>query len=176
VDLPAIDGGTLAGDDSSWSGSAAFSSAPDTAISELSGGSRMVWERSSAPLRAQAPMEFKFVVQDKNGSPVVDLEPYMGMAGHAEFVRSDFSVFAHVHPAGSVSMAALELAQNSIPGDAPSMASSMPGMMSIPNTSGGLSSEVRFPYGFPQRGNYRIFVQIKREGRVETGAFDAQVE
>ena len=38
----------------------------------------------------------------------------MGMAGHAEFVRSDLSVFAHVHPAGSVSMAALELAQGDV--------------------------------------------------------------
>ena len=33
----------------------------------------------------------------------------MGMAGHAEIVRSDRSVFAHIHPDGSVAMAALEL-------------------------------------------------------------------
>jgi hypothetical protein len=39
-----------------------------------------------------------------------------------------------------------------------------------------LPPEVRFPYGFPQAGDYRIFVQIKRGGRVETGVFDARVE
>jgi len=39
-----------------------------------------------------------------------------------------------------------------------------------------LSSVVSFPYGFSQPGEYRIFVQIKQAGRVQTGVFDAQVE
>jgi hypothetical protein len=34
---------------------------------------------------------------------------------------------------------------------------------------------VSFPYGFPTAGHYRIFVQMKHGGTVETGAFDAQV-
>jgi hypothetical protein len=38
------------------------------------------------------------------------------------------------------------------------------------------SPEVSFPYGFPKAGLYRIFVQIKRSGRVQTGVFDAHVE
>jgi hypothetical protein len=103
------------------------------------------------------------------------------MAGHAEFVRSDLSVFAHVHPAGSVSMAALELAQEGLPGSvdsaqAPmSMPMPMPTSMPMPD-SGPLPPEVRFPYGFPQPGDYRIYVQVKRAGRVETGVFDAHVE
>jgi hypothetical protein len=89
------------------------------------------------------------------------------------------SVFAHLHPAGSVSMAALELAQNGLPNGAGSvqeaMPKSMPMSMPMPE-SGLLSPEVRFPYGFPKPGDYRIFVQIKRAGRVETGVFDAHVQ
>ncbi len=36
-------------------------------------------------------------------------------------------------------------------------------------------ANVTFPYGFPQLGEYRLFVQVKRAGQVETGVFDARV-
>jgi hypothetical protein len=87
----------------------------------------------------------------------------MGMAGHAEFVKSDFSVFAHVHPAGSVPMASLLVAQKDF-GSSTHHSSMHP-----------LTDEVSFPYGFPQAGDYRLFVQIKRHGEVETGVFAAHV-
>jgi hypothetical protein len=181
VDLPQIDGKPLSGDDSSWSGAPLASAAGDSKISQLPDGGRMVWQRPDTPLQAKAALNFRFTVEDKDGKPVQDLEPYMGMAGHAEFMRSDLSVFAHVHPAGSVSMAALELAQSGLASapnvtqaTAPSAAQTAMAM-SMPS-SGPLQAEVSFPYGFPQPGNYRIFVQIKRSGRVETAAFDAYVQ
>jgi hypothetical protein len=143
-------------------------------------GGRIVWQRPAIPLKAGVPLEFTFAVQDKDGRPVRDLEPYMGMAGHAEFVRSDLSVFAHLHPAGSVSMAALELAQGGLSSAADSvqmpMSMPMPTMSMPTQEAGPLPPEVRFPYGFPRAGDYRIFVQIKRGGRVETGVFDAHVQ
>jgi hypothetical protein len=181
IDLPQITGKSLAGDDSAWTGAPliAPTAAVDSTISRLPDGGRIVWQHPPGPLKAGAPFEFTFGVQDKDGRPVQDLEPYMGMAGHAEFVRSDLSVFAHVHPAGSVSMAALELAGGGMQNPAASTASSesMAMPMSVPMAdSGPLPPEVRFPYGFPQPGDYRIYVQIKRAGRIETGVFDAHVQ
>jgi hypothetical protein len=177
VDLPEIKGAALTGDDSSWAGAPLASSAEasqDLTVAQLPGGGRIVWQHGAGALRANVSTNFKFSVQGKDDQPVQDLEPYMGMAGHAEFVRSDFSVFAHIHPAGSVSMAALELAQAGLTNAPPGMPGSM--AMAAPTPSGPLPPEVSFPYGFPQPGDYRIFVQVKHAGQVETGVFDAHVQ
>jgi hypothetical protein len=96
-------------------------------------------------------------------------------------VRSDCSVFAHIHPAGSVSMAALQLAQASLPpapprANEPQLANQRDSHPAMEMTVNASSPEVSFPYGFPKAGLYRIFVQIKRSGHVQTGVFDAHVE
>lgn len=184
VDLPQIANGTpLSGDDTSWFGAPITSSANQT-VAQLADGGRIVWDVPLGPLKANVAVNFKFTVQDQSGKPAQDMEPYMGMAGHAEFVRNDFTVFAHVHPAGSVSMAALDLAEASLPGattstqDATptSMTMSRPTTMPMPASSSPIPPEVSFPYGFPQPGDYRIFVQIKRGGHVQTAVFDAHVQ
>src|ERR1700676_116197 len=178
VDLAQISGKPLAGDDSTWTGTALATKAADASVAQLADGGRIVWEKGSGPLVANTAMAFKFRVEDKDGKPAKDMEPYMGMAGHAEFVSSDMSVFAHIHPAGSASMAALELA-NGVPKgneaitDQYAMPTVMPMPMPMPTP---VSPEVSFPYGFPRAGEYRIFIQIKRSGQVETGVFDAHVQ
>jgi hypothetical protein len=175
AEFPPISGKPMMGDDSSWSGEPLLPTQQHSSLSQLPDGTRIRWDRANGPLKSNVAMDFKFSVQDKDGKPVADMEPYMGMAGHAEFVRSDFSVFAHVHPSGSVAMASLELAQASLLGEASSMPA---GMVMAGNTalSGALPPVVSFPYGFPQPGDYRIFVQVKRGEQVETGVFDAHVD
>jgi hypothetical protein len=77
----------------------------------------------------------------------------------------DGSTFAHVHPSGSVPMASFAALEGDRPAD-PHAGHQM---------TGG-ATEVAFPYGFPRAGDYRIFVQVKRAGRIETGVFDARAE
>jgi hypothetical protein len=179
ITLPEVAGKPLEGDDATGAGPPISRADPNATIAQLADGSRMVWLRDPGPLHARRAMFFRFRLEDADGSPAKDMELYMGMPGHAAFVRKDRSVFAHVHPSGSVPMAALSLTQNAGDGGP-----SMPGMAGMAGMAGmdhsgmlrALPPEVSFPYGFPKPGDYRIYVQVKRGGKVETGIFDARVE
>ncbi len=160
VNLPAVTGESLSGDDAG-----SFELSPVDKVALLSGGYRMVWQRDDHPLKADQPYWFRFRVEDKDGKPAADLEPYMGMAAHAVFLSTDGNTFAHVHPAGSVSMAAVNLVEGR---------KANAGMENMNHASP--SAEVSFPYGFPKPGDYRIFVQVKRAGKIETGQFVAKVD
>ena len=182
IDLPNVPGVSLTGDNSEASthpipNDASLSSS-NTDVTEkgdidtLSDGYRMVWERGPVPLSANHFVWLRFRLEDPQGKPASDVEPYMGMAGHAEIIRSDRSVFAHVHPDGSVAMAALELTQKNSATPAIGNGSAM---MAMQMPMDKMSTEVSFPYGFPKAGEYRIFVQIKRAGHIETGVFDTEI-
>jgi len=143
---------------------------------KLPDGYVMVWDRPSV-ITANTAYTFRFHVLDANGEPATDMQPYMGMAGHAAFVKTDGTVFAHTHPEGSAAMAALMLAN----GNNSSSATAETGMnmdmgMDMGQHDAPMSNTVEFPYGFPSSGRYRIFVQMKHGTTIETGAFDASVE
>lgn len=175
MEIPQVTpGAPLGPDDAAAAGTPVTQADAQRTVSPLSGGYRMVWARDAAQLKATRAYLFRFRVEDAGGKPAQDLEHYMGMPGHAEFVRDDFQVFAHVHPSGSAPMAALSIAQSQVNGGNASDTQSMAGMHAMHGS--GLPAEVSFPYGFPGPGQYRIFVQVKRAGKVETGIFDARVE
>ena len=173
TDVPQVNGKALTGDDSAWSGPALAPQPSESTVAQLGDGGRLVWAKPREAIAANIALDLKFKIEDKDGNPARDVEPYMGMAGHAEIVGSDFSTFAHIHPAGSVSMAALELANSQIPSAPKGL---LTGQMAMPGGSAPLPPEVSFPYGFPKAGIYRIFVQIKRAGQIETGVFDVHVQ
>jgi len=135
---------------------------------KLPDGYTMHWDKPAA-ISANTALTLRFTLLDPTGKPATDMQPYLGMAGHAAFVKTDGTAFAHTHPDGSAAMPAVMLAQAS--SSAGSMAS-MPGM-AMPAEP--LSPTVEFPYGFPSSGRYRIFIQMKHGSTVETGVFDAEV-
>ena len=137
---------------------------------KLPDGYAMLWDRPEAIVANQA-YSFRFHLRDPAGQPATGMQPYLGMAGHAAFVKTDWTTFAHTHPEGSAAMPAMMLA-NAEGGSS--------AMGSMAGSEGGdrvepVSSTVEFPYGFPSPGRYRIFVQMKHGSTVETGVFDAQV-
>lgn len=205
--LPEVEGRPLQGDDAKGTAPALATNAacpvnePGNAAAtfRLPDGYTMVWNNASVQ-PAKTPQVFEFSLLDGSGQSAKDVALYMGMLGHAAFVKDDGSVFAHVHPSGTVSMAALmmaaaqnqpnsaasqaiaaipEMEDEDTPTDkdrgAEKLADSMAGM-NMPGSAGPssmLPNAVGFPYGFPTPGAYRIFVQMKHGGTVETGSFDA---
>jgi hypothetical protein len=163
--LPDIQGRPLTGDDAAGASAPIAAADYNDAVSQLDDGYRMIWDRGTSPLHARRPYLFQFRIEDAHGKPASDMELYMGMLGHAAFVCADLSVFAHIHPSGSTPMPALALTQPD-----------NPHAMHAMSAEGALPSAVSFPYGFPRPGAYRIFVQVKRSGQIETGIFDAKVE
>jgi hypothetical protein len=167
IELPGGGPGVeLDGDDSSAQAPKLSTVSADTTTVRLGADGRAELALDGGNLQAQKPVLLRFRVTDKNGAAAKDLEPYMGMAGHLVVVRRDLGVFAHIHPAGSVPMAALMLL-------GASGAAGSEGMAGMDH--GPVSDEITFPYGFPQVGDYRLFLQVKRAGRVETGVFDVRV-
>jgi hypothetical protein len=147
--------------------------------SRLADGSMMTWERGAAPLRVDREAPLDFTVVGPDGRPAT-LEPYMGMAGHAMIARADGSVFVHLHPAGTISVAAQETFRIRQPGDtvrgalAKRLAALDAG--AHPDEGAMRPGAVSFPYAFPQPGRYRLWVQVKRHGEILTGVFDASVD
>ncbi|GAB3942041.1 hypothetical protein GCM10028805_06160 [Spirosoma harenae] len=169
---------------------------------KLSDGSTMLWmDKPGTSLESGKLYNLKFAVADAQGK-AAPLEPYLGMGGHAAILRSDGSVYIHLHPVGTYSMAA----ENSLLGriadtartfrfpDAVRFRDSIdtyiaklnalpeaeknklltPSMSGMNHTMK-TNNMVEFPYAFPRAGHYRIWVQVKHKGQVLTGVFDTQV-
>ena len=122
-------------------------------------GTRIV--AAGGPFVAGSERELQFSMADAAGA-TLPVEPYMGMAAHVALANRDGSVFAHLHPSGSVSMAALQKI-------ASEPANAHDGHV-MP-----VESRVAIPYAFPKAGSYRLWVQMKRDGAVHTAAFDVDV-
>jgi hypothetical protein len=153
----------------------------------LASGGMMVL---TADARVDAGRDLRLVatVTNADGSPSM-LAPYMGMGGHAMVLRRDAGVFMHLHPMGTASMTAQAQLMRRERGDtllldsaqiaaamataeaADSGAHAMHAMG--PTDTGGTA--LAFPFAFPTAGAYRVFVQVRRNGVVETAAFDVSV-
>jgi hypothetical protein len=144
----------------------------------------MTW-LSPKRIVANQPVSLHFIVRKADGQPA-NLEPYLGMRGHLALRRDDGSVFTHLHPGGSASMAAMQLAAFRIEGKLPLQAAfgADEPICQLPAASVGelgwlggnqLSEGVSFPYAFPKPGRYRLWVQVKVNGEILTGVYDTEV-
>ena len=109
----------------------------------------------------------------------LSLEPYMGMLSHAGILKTDGSVFLHLHPIGSISMASQQQFEQQA-GIKTQLRSKHEGHMDHSEHIGDemhkMSQTVSYPpIEFPQPGQYRIWIQVKVSGEVLTGIFNLYV-
>lgn len=138
-------------------------------VARLEDGSMMQLEiEPNGLVQAGREETIRVTVRDPAGKAAA-LEPYVGMSAHAAVVRVDGAVYVHLHPMGTVTNAAQDVFAARDRGDSTSNGALRlaPHAMSaaIP------PAPIEFPYAFPSSGSYRLFVQVKRNGRVLTGAF-----
>jgi hypothetical protein len=138
----------------------------------------MTWDRGAGPITEGREHPLRFRVTTSDGAPAA-LEPYLGMNAHAVVTRDDGSVFAHLHPIGTVSMASqmalvMRTPADSVAGSLAARIASAHATHAMPAAEGS-SGEFSIPYAFPKAGRYRIWVQVKRGGAVRTAAFDVLV-
>lgn len=169
---------------------------------KLQDGSSIVWEeKPNQKLIAGKVYDLKFSVLAPDGKPA-ELQTYLGMMGHAAVIKDDGSVYIHLHPNGTFSSTAVQVLQKRIDeteNKRPSLNNAKRFRDSVDNVlaklqtmteaerdkllmgnmkhevNGHHGGQVTFPYVFPKAGHYRVWLQVKREGKILTGVFDANV-
>ena len=160
----------------------------------------------SGDFKSEQLYQLTFAFEDEAGQPSA-LEPYLGMMGHAVVFKEDGSVYIHLHPVGSYSMASKEVMEARFDGQSgridwgklqkqhlfrDSVDQVLAELNSLPYAERdsllGVGMDhsvedpdhpdhavVKFPYAFPEAGQYRIYVQMKRNQKILNGAFDVEV-
>jgi hypothetical protein len=100
----------------------------------------------SSPIVAGRTVKLQYHLTD-GGTPVTDLEPYLGAWGHTLVLSEDALEYVHAHP--------LEY----LPLD-------------VADVKGG--PDVTFDATFPKPGRYRLWTQFKRRGVVSTSSFTVE--
>jgi hypothetical protein len=150
---------------------------PNRTSAILEDGSVITLERGANFVEGRNA-SLRFTVVDRSGKPLA-LEPYIGMAGHAVVSRDDGTVFIHLHPSGTISMASQMAFMMRQPGD--SIAGRLGQRINASESMHSVAAAVpengviSFPYAFPKPGKYHIWVQVKHAGRILTGAFAVEV-
>ena len=142
-------------------------SPPSLSRTDLPGGF-VLTPTFSPPFRANKEITLAFNLTTDNGTPA-PLEPYLGMYGHLIIQHADGTVFTHLHPLGSISMASQRrFAEREHAGY---LANQSLDLLCSP-----ASTTLSFPYAFPKPGNYRLWLQTKLQGQIRTVAYKLAVD
>jgi hypothetical protein len=140
---------------------------------------RITWKDKKYSYKSGDNIDLEFQVM-KDGRPTV-LEPYISMGGHAALLKKDQTVFVHIHPIGTISMASQEMFQeNYIQSIVDQEDICFFGFIndSTDNYFNDTSpnGKVSFPaINLENAGEYGLWVQVKSAGEVITQKFDFEI-
>ena len=186
IDVPAPVMDTISDPDDSWIYAAFGVPAAKGARSELAPDLALQWE-SADTIVAGRDLVLEFTVRGPRNA-VVSVEPYLGMPGHAVVIKDDASVFVHLHPMGSISMATMQAFDIRNRGDTTAdgrlvIAHDMAAMKPVRGRQARqarneplMEGRFSFPFAFPNAGRYRLWVQVKKGGRVYTADYEVTVK
>jgi len=125
---------------------------PDLTLNKTQDGVKFDLEFNPAEPLGGKPATLKYHLTDaKTGAPIVDLQPYLGAWGHTLILSEDTRDYVHSHPTAT------------IPDNADRAT-----LLGGPN--------VAFDAFFPRPGNYRVWSQVQRHGKVITVSFTINVK
>jgi len=121
-------------------------------------------------LRAGREATLTFTATGGSG-PAPVLQPYLGATGHLVALREGDLAYLHAHPADDGEHAAVGGAGDEHGHDA--TATDAHEHATTPHEHA--ANETRFTTTFPTAGRYRLFLQVRTDGRVRTAAFTVEV-
>jgi hypothetical protein len=143
---------------------------PDDAFAvgggSMKNGATISWDAKPG-LKVNEETTLRFTARKADGSLAL-LEPYLGMYAHGVIWKRDGSVFTHLHPLGTISMTSQLLFARREEG---ARMANQP----LDIVCGAPPKEVSFPFAFPEAGEYRVWVQVRIDGEIQTAAFDATI-
>lgn len=136
---------------------------PDLSREKMFDGYRIVF---SAPEKIKAGKETKIIYFiEKDGKPVMNLEPYLAASMHLAIIRADLGRFIHTH--GEINIPGSAAFQN--------LFRSYVNYHShfVPDRFG---PKIQARVTFPQKGTYQIFSEFKHAGKIIVPDFTIEVE
>src|SRR6266446_9264104 len=139
---------------------------PDSTATKTEGGLRVTLQPDK-PLRSGDEVMLNFAIFDeRTGTPVTDLQRYLGAPAHVVIISGDTNDYLHVHPTekGKVNHDTMA-GMKEMEGMDHSKAAQANG------EARPISSEISAHTTFPRRGLYKVWAQFQRGGRVITVPF-----
>ena len=150
---------------------------PDDSWTQDLDAIKITWVDIQSFYEAEKDIPMRFTIK-KNGKPS-PIQNYMGMGAHAALIKNDGSIFAHLHPTGTINMASKHIYERGIKKE--QMIDNRSIELDLINPQHDHFSNQNYSHngevGFPplrliEAGDYTVWVQIKTENKIITQKFN----